>query len=155
MLYPEINGKMVYASDIVRLLGVTIDAKLYIFQDEKDICDKKNKKTKALLRIRSYLTQAKAKILCKCFILSPFSYCHLIWMFCGKNGNNLTETVHRRSLRSVLNEFHLTYKGPLEKTKQSTIHQKSLIFLVSEVFKSLNLQSRVHVKLVCFSFMLI
>ena len=68
----------------------------------KHICDKANWKTKALLRIRSYLTQAKAEILCNCFILSAFNYCPLIWMFCGKAGNNLIETVHRRSLSAVL-----------------------------------------------------
>ena len=138
MLFLEINGKMVYASNTVRLLGVTIDDKLCFLPHVKDICDKANRKTKALLRIRSYLTQAKAEILCNCFILSAFNYCPLIWMFCGKTGNNLIETVHRRSLRAVLNDFDLTYERMLEKTKQSTIHQKNLRVLVSEVFKSLN-----------------
>ena len=59
-------------------------------------------------------------------------------MFCGKTGNNLIEAVHRRSLRAVLNDFDLTYERMLDKTKQSTIHQKNLRVLANEVFKSLN-----------------
>ena len=130
---------MVYSSNTVRLLGVTIDDKLCFLPHMKDICDKENRKTKALLRIRSsYLTQVKAEIQCNCFILSAFNYCPLIWMFFGKTGNSLIETVYRRSLRAVLNDFDLTYERMLEKTKQSTIHQENLRVLVSEDFKSLN-----------------
>ena len=69
----EIHGKMIFPSNTVRLLGVTIDDKLYFLPQWKDICDKANGKTKALLRIRSYLTQAKAEILRNCFILSAFN----------------------------------------------------------------------------------
>ena len=134
----KIDGKKVYASKAVKLLGVTIDEKLCFVPHVKDICDKANKKTKALLRIRSYLTQAKAEILCNSFILSALNYCPLIWMFCGKTGDNLIKTAHRRSLRAMLNDFDSTYEQMLEKSKQPTIHQKNLRILLSEVFKSLN-----------------
>ena len=59
-------------------------------------------------------------------------------MYSGKEGNNLMKSVHRRSLRAILNDFYISYKEMLDKTDKKTIHQKNLEVLMIEVYKSLN-----------------
>ena len=134
----QIDGKTLYSSETVKLLGVTLDNRLSFLPHISDLCRKANQKTKALLRIRSHLDQAKAETLCNAFIASAFNYCPLIWMFSGKQGNNLIETVHRRCLRAVLYDFHLSYEEMLEKTSLKTVHHKNLEVLMIEIYKSLN-----------------
>ena len=95
-------------------------------------------KTKALLRIRKNLNQATADILCSSFILSTFNYCPLIWMFCGKQSNNLINSTHRRVLNARLDNFRLPFNDLLDETKSVNIHTKNLRLLLIEVYKSLN-----------------
>ena len=59
-------------------------------------------------------------------------------MYSGKEGNNLIKSVHRRSLRAILNDFYISYEEMLDKTDKKTIHQKNLEVLMIEVYKSLN-----------------
>ena len=115
-----------HSTETVKLLGVTLDSKLCFLPHIKDLCRRANQKIKALLRIRSNLSQVKAEALSNSFILSAFNYCPLIWMYSGKEGNNLIKSVHRRSLRAVLNDFYISYEEMLDKTDKKTIHQKNL-----------------------------
>ena len=95
---------MVYVSKHSQIvLGVTIDDKLCLLPHVKDICDKANRKTNALLRIRSYSTQVKAEILCNCFILPAFNYSRL-----------------QRSGDRVLNQHVYSYYARNGKMKSAT-----------------------------------
>ena len=122
----QIDGKTMHSTETVKLLGVTLDSKLCFLPLIKDLCRRANQKTKALLRIRSNLTQVKAEALSNPFILSAFNYFPLIWMYSGKEGNNLIKSVHRRSLCAVLNDLYISYEEMLNKTDKKTIHQKNL-----------------------------
>ena len=124
----NINGTLVKGSEQVKLLGVTLDNKLSFLPHIKDMCIKSNKKTKALLRVRNYLSPFKAKILCNSFILSIFNYCPIIWMFSNKEGNKLINSTHSKALRAMLNNFSLNFEEMLEITGQKTIHQRNLEF---------------------------
>ena len=134
----NIDGNIVKNSSIVKLLGVTIDDRLCFHPYIKDLCKKTNQKTKALLRIRKNLNQATADILCSSFILSTFNYCPLIWMFCGKQSNNLINSTHCRVLNARLDNFRLPFNDLLDETKSVNIHTKNLRLLLIEVYKSLN-----------------
>ena len=68
--------------DIVKLLGVKIDSKLSFIPHVRDICKKSNQKLRALRRARNLLSEDQAKLLVNAYILSPFNYCPLVWMFC-------------------------------------------------------------------------
>ena len=134
----QINDQTINASESAKLLGVTLDNKLSFLPHIKDIFKKANHKIKALLRIRNHLPQAKAEVLYNSFILSAFNYCPLIWMFCGKQANNLIGAVHRRSLRVILNDFNISYEEMLQKTGKRTVHEKNLEALMIEVYKCLH-----------------
>ena len=59
-------------------------------------------------------------------------------MFCGKTADNLIETGHRRCLLAVLNDFECSYKDMLNKMNMKTFHQKNILVLMMEIYKSLN-----------------
>ena len=83
----NINGEIIGSSNIVTLLGIDIDDTLSFQPYVKKLCKRANQKTNALLRIRHYLNIKKAKYLFNAFVMSPFNYCPLVWMFCGKQSH--------------------------------------------------------------------
>lgn len=122
----------------VKLLGITIDYKLSFFPHIKEVCRQASSKTKALMRIRRYLHQSQADILCNTFILSTFNYCPLVWMFCNKQAHNIINSTHFWALRAKENNFTDSFEQLLVKTNSANIHTRNLRLLMFEVFKSLN-----------------
>ena len=84
----NINGQLIPSSEHVKLLGVTIDNALKFDTHVHGICKKANHKMHAIGRLRPYLGKDKSKLLLNEVVLSNFSYCPLIWLFCSKTTNN-------------------------------------------------------------------
>lgn len=125
-------------ADSIKLLGINIDKKL-TFSDHIQIMWKKaNKKINALCRIRKWITIDKARILYNAYILSCFSYCPIVWMFCNKMSNNLIDKTHKRALRVVYNCYDKSLEELLQIDGSLKIHQRNLRTLMIEVFKSIN-----------------
>ena len=127
----------VTSSKSVKLLGVTIDDQLSFYPHIMEICKKASSKTKALLRIRNYLTQKQADLLYTSYIMSPFNYCPLVWMYCSKQAHNLIRATHRKALCAKQNTFEQSYDELLLRSNSIDIHTKNLQLMVIEVFKSL------------------
>ena len=134
----KLGSNIIISSKEVKLLGVTIDSQLSFFPHISQICKKASAKTKALMRIRNYLTQYQADLLFSSFIMPPFNYCPLVWMFCSKQAQNLINVTHHKALCARFNSFSYTLDELLIKSNSSTIHTKNLQLLVGEVYKSLN-----------------
>ena len=88
-------------------------------------------------RVRPFLSDAKTKLLVNAYILSPFNYCPLIWMFCGKEGDRLIRQCHFRALKS-LTKSNKSYCDLLLECNTVDIHRRNLNLMLVEVFKSLN-----------------
>ena len=84
-----------------KMLGVTLDNKLSFDEHIINICKTANKKLNALNRINHYMKQNQKEILLSSFIISHFSYCPLIWMFCSKKSSKRINAVHERSSRII------------------------------------------------------
>ena len=122
-----------------KILGVTIDNKLSFDEHIINICKTANKKLNALSRINHYMKQNQKEILLSSFIISHFSYCPLIWMFCSKKSTKKINAVHERSLRIIRNDYESLYPLLLEEeTHQTTFHQRCINSLMIEVYKYLN-----------------
>ena len=139
-IIPEFNiGSIsVPISDHVKLLGITIDNKLRFKRHIEELCRKASSKTKALLRIRPFLSSQVAKSLCNAYILSPFKYCPLIWMNFSIGSNSQLNRLHKRSLRAVFLNFDLNFDELLALDNGVSLHIYSIQKLLLEVFKSLN-----------------
>ena len=136
--YVLVGDVKVFASESVKLLGVHIDKDLKFDKHIRLICSRAKNKCFALSRIRTFLNVQNARLMYNAFIMSNFSYCPLIWMFCSKTNNNLINSVHKKALRIVYNKYDLSLNQLLEIDNGCSIHLRNLRFLMVEVYKSLN-----------------
>ena len=125
-------------SNEVKLLGVTIDSQMNFFPHIKNLCTKASSKIKALMRIRKFLTQEQAITLVNAYILSPFNFCPLVWMFCSKQAHNLINSVHYKALCAKFNTFEYNFEQLLQMSDSCTIHDRNLKLLVIEIYKTLH-----------------
>ena len=129
------NGKTIKSSDTVELLGITLDKNINFKRHIQNSCRKANNKTKALLRISKFLNLEQAQVLAEAYISSNFRYCPLIWMFCGKMGDNLIVKTHYRTLRAIYGTQTRSYEELLHLCGKKKIHTQNLQILMVEVYK--------------------
>ena len=120
------------------ILGLTIDNKLSSDNHVKKICRKASQKSCALSGISNDLGSKQKEILFKRMIISKFTYCQLIYMFCSRKSNNLVNKVHKRSLRIGSGDNHSSFKSLLCNYKEITIHQRNLQVLMTKPYKIIN-----------------
>ena len=137
-IHLNVNNISISSVDSVKLLGVNIDNKLDFVKHIENICKMANNKTNALLRIRKYIDEPTARIYANAYVLSAFSYCPIMWMFCNKTSNKLINKAHRRCLKCVYNESDMCLENLTLIDDSVSIHVKNLRILMTEVYKSLH-----------------
>ena len=78
----------------VKLLGIYLDNRLNFGYHISQLCKKARKNLHALTRVFKYMYISQRKLITNAFIMSHFSYCHLIWMF------------HSRAIEHRINRIH-------------------------------------------------
>ena len=134
----KIGALTITSAKEVKLLGITLDSKLSFFPHVVKICGKAMAKIKTLRRIRKYLTQKQADSLFHSYIMSPFNYCPLVWMFCSKQANTLLNSTHFKGLRARYSDFSSTFDELLQISNSTYIHSKNLRLMLFEVYKTVN-----------------
>ena len=64
-------------------------------------CKKTGEKLSVLGRVCHILNLERRRSLMKAFIKFKFEYCPLVWMFCGRQENNLINHLHEGALKIV------------------------------------------------------
>ena len=95
----SIDDQIINQCQQVKLLGVRIDSKMKFDKHILELCGKVNKKVSAFSRLRHYLDDTKAKLLCNTTVLANFNYCPLIWMFSSKAANKEINRTCKRALQ--------------------------------------------------------
>ena len=95
----RIDNTIIKPSKEQQLLVTSIDNNLSFKGHVQSICKKASKKLHALSQISNYMDDRQVKQTMHVFILSQFSYCSLIWMFCDGQINNRINRIHEKSLR--------------------------------------------------------
>jgi hypothetical protein len=67
--------------------------------------------------------------------MSNFSYCPLVWHFCGARSNDKIEKIHKRCLRIINRDYNSSYEDLLAKTEAQTILVSRLCAILINVFK--------------------
>ena len=137
----NIDGYICHSKTSILLLGIHIDWKLSFNNHVNILCTKASSKTKQLFRLRHKLDYSQKLVLFHSYIMSVFSYCSIIWMFCGKTMNARINRVHKRALQALLNDFESSFNELLEKSNQITIHELNKRRLLIEVYRCLNIES--------------
>ena len=131
------KGQNVTQSCYDKVLGILIDDRLDFSQHISSMCSKAARQLNALARISKYLDQSFLKTIHNSFINSNFSYCPLVWHFCGKVDNEKIEKIQERSLRILQNDFTSSYHDMLRTAEITPALSYRLRVLTLEVFKSL------------------
>ena len=103
----------------------------------KNICREAAQKLSPLLRISSHINTDKKTLLYKSIIKSQFTYCPLVWMFCFRQSNYLINKVHERALKLIYQD-NCNFQVLLEKQHDSSIHQRNLQVLMTEIYNIVN-----------------
>ena len=95
-------------------------------------------KSKCIYKITTILGEQKSKLIFSSVIMSNFSYCPLIWLFCTKGANNEINRTRKRVLRALYGDYESTFEELLDRDKSKTIHKKNLQLLMTEVYRTIN-----------------
>ena len=84
-IFRAVDAMKITSTDKFTLLSVSIDNKLTFKSHIDKLCRKASSKRHALLRIRPFLLNEKARLLENVFINFQSVYAPLIWMFASKS----------------------------------------------------------------------
>ena len=132
-VWANIGKDLIWESNDVKLLGVTIDRDLKFDKHVLKLCSKANQKLSALSRMAN-----KRRTLFKAFVESQFKYCPIVWMFHSRRTNNKINRLHERALRIVYDDDVSTFDQLLAMGKSFCIHHQNIQRLLIEIYKALH-----------------
>ena len=97
----EFSGKTILSSNVIDLLGVTIDTNSHITK----ICHKASRQLNVWKRLGFYISLDTRKILANSFIISNFNYCPLVWYFSTAKQLQKIEKIQERVLRFLHDDY--------------------------------------------------
>ena len=78
------------------------------------------------------------KLIFQSFVLSNFTYCPIVWHFCGKQYNGKIEKIQERALRVLYDDYESECRELLDKSGAISMLQSRLNCIILEVFKSMH-----------------
>ena len=133
-MWANLDQDIVWESNDVKLLGVTLDSNLRLDKHVSNICLKAKSKLSALSRVAKFVPFKRRCILFKVFIESQYKYCPLVWLFHGRQINDKINKLNERAIRIVYIDAVTSFEDLLIKDKSFTI----LLLNVNTVFKEQN-----------------
>ena len=137
-IWAKIGTDLIWKSNSVKLLGITIDNHLKFDKHISLLCAKANRKLSALARISYYLTFHQKRTLTKAFFESQFRYCSLTWMIHSRKSNNKINLLHERALRMIYNDQISSFQELLDKDNSFTVYHFNIQSLAIEMLKVIN-----------------
>ena len=134
----KIGDKTIKASSSVNLLGVRIDNQLNFNLYISNICRSAANQLNALIRLKRFLDFEEKKTLINSYFYSNFNYCPLVWMFSSAKSLNKVESLQKRALRFLYDNYDSSYESILKISGKSTMNANRLRSLCIEIFKTLN-----------------
>ena len=134
-MFDKVGDALLWEENSVKLLGLFIDSDLSFHGHVKVICKKASQKLSAIARLAKVISDHKKKVLIKTFFESQFSYCPLLWMFCGRTLNRRINRLHERALRIAYEDYESSFEELLIKDDSVTIHQRNLRVLALEMYE--------------------
>ena len=110
-----INNQTIKSVPSVELLAIHLDDNLNFNLHISNICRSAANQRNALIRLKSYLNFNAKIVLINSYIISNFNYCHLVWIFFTAKSLNKIESLQKRALRFLYNDYSISYGDLLEK----------------------------------------
>ena len=102
------------------------------------MCNKAGRQLNVLQRLKGSLDYASRLSIYKSFIMSNFNYRPVVWMFTSKSSLPKLETIQKRALRFVLDDYASDYYDLLKTVDVPGMRIVALRFLAIEVYKCIN-----------------
>ena len=131
-VWANIRKDLIWKSNDVKLLGVTIDRNLKFGKHVLELCSEANQKLSSLSRMANLLSFNK-RALFKAFMESQFKYCPIVWMFHSRDTNNKINSLYETTLRIVYDDDVLTFDQLLIMDKSFCIHHQNIQRLLIEI----------------------
>ena len=123
------------SSKCEKRLGIKLDSHLNFKEHIESLCKKANQKINALPRLASSMNFKQRKLITNSFVICHFSYCPVAWMFHSRKLNACINRLHERALRVVYKDFASSFEELLRRDSSTTLHQRNLQKLMTEIFK--------------------
>ena len=91
-----------------------------------------------LIRLRISLNLEENKTLINSYFHSNFNYCPLVSMFSSTKSLNKVESLQKRALRFLYEDYVSSYEELLQKAAKETMKVNRLTSLCIEIYKSIN-----------------
>ena len=85
-----------------------------------------------------FLNFEEKKTLIDSYFYSDFNYCPLVWMFSGSKSLNKLESLRKRALGFLYEDYVSSYEELLQKAGKVTMKVNRLRSLCIEIYKSIN-----------------
>ena len=92
-------------TDEMTVLGINIYNRLNFNSHVSSMWNKGGRQLIFLQRLKGSLDYASRLSIYKSFIMSNFNYCPVVWMFTSKSSLLKLETIKKRALRFVLDDY--------------------------------------------------
>ena len=112
----EICDNIVFSEENVTLLSVILDKNRNFNDHTKMLCRKAASQLAVLQRLSNCLDFGARMAIFRCFILSHFNYCNLVWHFCGATNTARLERLQCRALKFVFQDWNSSYEDLLKKS---------------------------------------
>ena len=136
--YISIDQKNTKISSSVKLLRVHIDDKLNFNLHITKIFRSAANQLHTLIRLRMFLNFEEKKTLINSYFYSNFNYCPLIWMFSSAKSLNKVESLQKRILRFLYEDYVSSYEELLPKAGKETMIVNRSRSLCIEIYKLIN-----------------
>ena len=80
------------------------------------------------------------------FVFLNFNYCPLVWHFTSMTSTNKIESIQKRALRLLFNDYTSTYDSLIAKANKPTMGLKRYRTLALEIFKTLNVSNPTYMQ---------
>ena len=91
-----------------------------------------------MIRLKRFLGFEEKKTLINSYFYSNFNYCPVVWMFSSAKSLNKVESLQKRALRFLYDNYDSSYESLLKLAGKSTINVTRIRSLCIEIFKTLN-----------------
>ena len=118
------------------LLGIYLDDKLNFNLHISNIS--RFNQLNALIRPKIYLNFNAKRVSINSYITSNFNYCRLVWIFSTAKSLNKIGCLQKRALRSLCNDYSISFEGLLEKAEKEKMSGNRLRNLCVEIYKTIN-----------------
>ena len=113
--YISIDQKNIKTSSLVKRLVVHTDDQLNFNVHITKICRSAANQLHALIRLWMSLNFEEGKTLINSYFYSSFNYCPLVWMFSSAKSVNKVESLQKRALCFLYEDYVLSYEELLQK----------------------------------------